>query len=199
MMELNSQNIEKIFKEGLSIDAFTYLLLVRNGEVEKFKPFFNGLPISLINRGCIDPSGKLTPKGEGILNIIAGKKVTKKSNNYDTIFVALQEEIERLTGKKQKTDKIHGKSYSFLPNMVDFNDRFHKVVTKYKIDDLVKAEKVLINYINKCNKANNWFPVLEYYLFKDNQSRFATDYLNFNDTSSGSSKIYTQDSINFGI
>lgn len=199
MMELNSQNIEKIFKEGLSIDAFTYLLLVRNGEVEKFKPFFNGLPISLINRGCIDPSGKLTPKGEGILNNIAGKKVTKKSNNYDTIFVALQGEIERLTGKKQKTDKIHGKSYSFLPNSVDFSDKLHKVVTKYKIEDLDKSKKVLISYINKCHKANNWFPVLEYYLMKDNQSKFVTDYNNFSEESTKGSIVFTDNNINFGI
>lgn len=199
MIELNAENIEKIFKEGLTVDAFCYILFTKTGEIEQFKTFFNTLPISLIARGCIDPSGKLTPKGEGILTNIVGKKITKKRGNYDAIFLSLVKELEHLTGKKQKTDKIHGKSYSFLPNMVDFNDRFHKVVTKYKIDDLVKAEKVLINYINKCNKANNWFPVLEYYLFKDNQSRFATDYLNFNDTSSGSSKIYTQDSINFGI
>lgn len=199
MIELNVENIEKIFKEGITVDAFCYMFLVKTGEVEQFKTFFGTLPISLISRGCIDPSGKLTPKGEGILINIVGKKITKKKNNYDTIFLSLVKELEHLTGKKQKTDKIHGKSYSFLPNSVDFSDRFHKVITKYKIDDLDKAEKVLIAYINKCNKANNWFPVLEYYLFKDNQSRFATDYLNFSDTNAKSSKIYTQDSINFGI
>lgn len=104
------------------------------------------------------------------------KEVTNKK--YEEIYTKLEEELLRLTGKKQKTDKISNKSYSFMPNFSDFSTKLKKTILKYKLSDPNKVEKTLINYINKCYKAQNWFPLLIYYLSKDNSSNLATDYFN---------------------
>ena len=53
---------------------------------------------------------------------------------------------------------------------------------EYKLNDLQKIEKVLILYIEKCNKARfEYTSTVEYYILKDKSSRLATDYDNYNE------------------
>lgn len=132
-------------------------------------------------QGYCDFELKLTKKGEELLNKC--QEVDKSSKKTDVgvnnLYIACQEELLKLTGKKQKTSKIENKSYSFLPNFIDFQDKLSKTIKKYKLEDSDKLKSVLLQYINKCHEANNWFPILEYYINKDNKSKLATDYFNF--------------------
>ena len=81
-----------------------------------------------------------------------------------------------LTGKKQKM--LQGK-YAFLPNEKDLKLRLQKVIKEYQLNDLQKVEKVLLLYVEKCNKARfEYTPTVEYYIWKEKSSRLATDYLN---------------------
>lgn len=88
-----------------------------------------------------------------------------------------QQKLMELIGKKQKTDKINGTSYSFLCNARDLHANLYKVFTLYKLGtkDREVVERCILKHIEKCNKANNWFPVLYYYIFKNNKSLLVTD------------------------
>ena len=95
---------------------------------------------------------------------------------YSNLHKNLQEKMISLTGKKQKM--LQGK-YAFLPNEKDLKLRLQKVIKEYQLNDLQKVEKVLLLYVEKCNKARfEYTPTLEYYIWKEKSSRLATDYLN---------------------
>ena len=76
---------------------------------------------------------------------------------------------------------LQGK-YAFLLNEKDLKLRLQKVIKEYQLSDLLKIEKVLLLYVEKCNKARfEYTPTIEYYIWKDKSSRLATDYENFNE------------------
>ena len=54
-------------------------------------------------------------------------------------------------------------------------------MTAYKLSDLDKIEKTIISYINKCATSKSWFPILQYYIFKNNMSTMVTDMENIDD------------------
>jgi len=174
---LTEKKIQEILKSNLTIDGFVYLYLTKINKLKEYNYFFGGLMQSLINNGFLNKDNQLTQKSINLLKSIEKSTDVPKLNIYEN----LQKELLTLTGKKQVVDKIQSVSYSFLPNEVDFYTKFNKTCAKYKIDNFEKAEKVLLNYIRKCNKSKNWFPVMKYYLLKEDQSSFATDYFNFED------------------
>lgn len=173
----NLQVLLNIQKTSLSFEDYLVLKIIEDKamyefNIAKLETSINFLKINQY----ITWDGKLTDKGIKMISEIEKKKTT---TNYDSIFLSLQNELQKLTGSKQKTDKISGKSYSFMPNCQDFNSRLGKVISKYKLKDLSKVEKTLLLYIRKCHKAQNWFPTLTYYIEKEGISRLATDYENY--------------------
>lgn len=179
-MNIKIEEIAKAVNKGLTIEEYIYLRIKEDG----CEYIFNGIiPVKkemLLLNSLIYPEGNLTPKGKELLKEISREKVSKKVDiGINQLYIACQEELQRLVGKKQKTSKISGKSYSFLPNFVDFQDKIEKSCKKYQLNDKEQLKKVLLQYINKCYKENNWFPILEYYIMKDNKSKLATDYVSF--------------------
>ena len=84
-----------------------------------------------------------------------------------------------LTGKKQKM--LQGK-YAFIPNPKDLKLRLQKVIKEYQLNDIQKVEKILLLYVEKCNKARfEYVSTIEYYITKDKSSKLATDYENYNE------------------
>ena len=172
------EELLSIYKNNIDFNIFALLFIAQDGS----NYLFPNLDYkSLKEQGLVDFECKLTKKGKEVLDkCLNDEKVSKKVDiGINQLFIACQDELLKLTGKKQKTSKIENKSYSFLPNFIDFQDKLSKVVKRYKLEDSNKLKAVLLQYINKCHEANNWFPILEYYISKDNKSRLATDYENF--------------------
>mgnify|MGYP003525300685 len=146
----------------------------------------------LCKKGYIQ-DGELTDKAKFLLKdaikitpiIKKGQIVDLKSTVYNTWIIDLhkkcEEELSKLVGKKQVRDSINGKFYSFLPNSADLGRIISRVMTAYKLSDLDKIEKTIISYINKCATSKSWFPILQYYIFKNNMSTMVTDMENIDD------------------
>lgn len=188
-MTIKIEEIKHALEKGLNPSKYIYLRIKEDGLDYFCNDFLSKEEeTDLLTKGYIYPDLSITIKTRGILAEIAIKEPKSVSSKIDNsglnailIFTQLQHKLLELTGNKQKTDKIQGKSYSFLPNLVDFQERLIKVCKKYKITEEEKILKVLISYICQCHKQNNWFPTMEYYLLKDGKSRFYTDYDNFED------------------
>ena len=128
----------------------------------------------LKEKDYISNNNKLTLKSKELLDKLQKEEVS--SDFYSNLHKNLQEKMISLTGKKQKI--LQGK-YAFLPNEKDLKLRLQKVIKEYKLNDLQKIEKVLLLYVEKCNKARfEYTPTIEYYILKEKSSRLATDYLN---------------------
>ena len=126
-MTIKIEEIAKAVNKGLTIEEYIYLRIKEDG----CEYIFNGIiPVKkemLLLNSLIYPEGNLTPKGKELLKEISREKVSKKVDiGINQLYIACQEELQRLVGKKQKTSKISGKSYSFLPNFVDFQDKIEK-------------------------------------------------------------------------
>lgn len=122
----------------------------------------------------VSDNNKLTLKGKELLDQL--QKEETNTDFYSSLHKNLQEKMISLTGKKQKM--LQGK-YAFIPNEKDLKLRLQKVIKEYQLNDLQKVEKVLLLYVEKCNKARfEYTPTLEYYIWKEKSSRLATDYLN---------------------
>ena len=122
----------------------------------------------------VSDNNKLTLLGKELLDQLQKEEVN--TDFYSNLYKNLQQKMISLTGKKQKL--LQGK-YAFLPNEKDLKLRLQKVIKEYQLSDLQKIEKVLLLYVEKCNKARfEYTPTIEYYILKDKSSRLATDYLN---------------------
>ena len=180
-MKIDITEFAKCAEKNYKFDVYVALKIVEDGSNYLFpNNYFTETYNNLKASGYIYSETQLTPKGKELLKEISGEKVSKKVDiGVNQLYIACQEELQKLVGKKQKTSKINGKSYSFLPNFVDFQDKIEKSCKKYQLNDKEQLKKVLLQYINKCYKEDNWFPILEYYIMKDNRSKLATDYVSF--------------------
>lgn len=199
---------EKIAKSGLLLDHFFILNSVLNGdklpETERIKGFYNLLEKrGLIVDGKVHQSAMYLFEEEAVSTSICMTTTYFHSlKPFDFVGWSLgmhekcQNKLIELTDKKQVRDKINGKAYSFLPNAMDLSKVLLKVIKLYKKSDLDLSliEKCLYSYMEKCNKANNWFPVLDYYIWKNNKSTLITDMENMeNDETSGDSGNFTSE------
>jgi hypothetical protein len=133
----------------------------------------------LKEQGLVDFECKITKKGEEILNKCLKKdeKVSNKIDKYQELHKKLQNKLIELTGSKQKT---LNKKYSFLCNSQDLASKLSKVIKKYKLDNWDKIENLLLQHIINSYKANwEYVLLIEYYIEKNNSSKLATDYENF--------------------
>jgi len=180
-MKINVEELSKAVNKFITVEQYIVLKIIEDGCLYLFpNNLFAATIVGLKSSGYIYSETQLTPKGKELLKEISGEKMSKKvDTGINQLYIACQEELQKLVGKKQKTSKINGKSYSFLPNFVDFQDKIEKSCKKYQLNDKEQLKKVLLQYINKCHKEDNWFPILEYYIMKDGHSKLATDYVSF--------------------
>jgi len=99
-----------------------------------------------------------------------------------------QNKLIELTGNKQVMAKITRKAYPFLPNCTDLSKILSKVISVYKLTDFDKIERTLLLHIENCQKSGNWFPIMQYYIWKNNLSQMVTDLDNDEDQDQGGYK-----------
>ena len=109
-------------------------------------------------------------------------------NYYELLYKKLQNKLIEKVGKPQYQVNIQGTRYPLLCNSIDFKKKLSKVVTNYKLTDLDKVEKILIEHIGKL-KA----PLIKYYILKDNESALAGDYESYTES------IITESKNNFEL
>ena len=175
--------IKKILNSPITILDYLILEHIGNNTAKEFVEDKDQTPIKgaifghvtwLKQEDYISDNNKLTLKGKELLDQL--QKEVVSTDFYSSLHKNLQEKMISLTGKKQKM--LQGK-YAFIPNEKDLKLRLQKVIKEYQLTDLQKVEKVLLLYIEKCNKARfEYTPTIEYYILKEKSSRLATDYLN---------------------
>ena len=170
--------IKKILNSPISILDYLILEHIVNNTAKEFIEDENIGIKSQLNllklQEFVSNNNKLTLKGKTLLDQLQKEEIS--TDFYSNLHKNLQEKMISLTGKKQKM--LQGK-YAFLPNEKDLKLRLQKVIKEYQLNDLQKVEKVLLLYVEKCNKARfEYTPTVEYYIWKEKSSRLATDYLN---------------------
>ena len=174
------QLIKRILNSPITILDYLILEQIANNTAQEYIQDEGLMKVhvnSLKEKDYISNNNKLTIKSKELLDQLQKEEIN--ANFYSNLHRNLQEKMISLTGKKQKM--LQGK-YAFLPNEKDLKLRLQKVIKEYKLNDLQKIEKVLILYIEKCNKARfEYTSTVEYYILKDKSSRLATDYDNYNE------------------
>jgi hypothetical protein len=151
------------------------LKIIEDCSLSLFKEDYREELVSLKLEGIINSELELTTKGMELLQSIEGKKT--KSIDYDKLHLTLQNKLLSLTGKKQF---MVGGKYSFIPNKIDMTTKLKGVITKYKLKDFNKIEKLLTLHIEKSVRDNFKYSILlGYYISKDGKSTLATDYESF--------------------
>lgn len=196
---IEDSKYKEILDRGLTLDHFLVLCNIRNGIPVLRNKRTQGF-INLLSKKGYITEDRLTELGlEMVENcveqpVIAIEEASiHKKRDVREFTVSLhskcQEKLIELTGKKQYMAKVteKSKSYSFLPNIEDLSKALTKVVVLYKITDLLKVEKTILGYIDKCSRENDWFPVLGYYIIKNNESKLVTDMDSIEDDDMGPS------------
>lgn len=170
--------IKKILNSPVTILDYLILEHVANNTAKEFieseSTRIQGQLTFLKLSEFVSDNNKLTLLGKELLDQLQKEEVN--TDFYSNLYKNLQEKMISLTGKKQKL--LQGK-YAFLPNEKDLKLRLQKVIKEYQLSDLQKIEKILLLYVEKCNKARfEYTPTIEYYILKDKSSRLATDYEN---------------------
>lgn len=193
---IDEKKYNLILNDGLILDHFVLMCNIRDNIPLSKNKRIQGFLNLLHKKGYIEDD-LLTEKGNNLLlnhtNIIEKSdhitpyiekniSTIKESFNYFQWTLNLHKKCEEklvfLTGKKQVRDKINGKSYSFLPNILDLRNTLSRVIKIYKLNDYDKIEKTILMYINKCFRAKQWFPILGYYIMKNSLSSMVTDMQN---------------------
>lgn len=190
---IDTERYKKILDEGLLLDHYNILIVLKDGKNLPKTKRIEGF-INLLHKKGYMSEGSLTEKAEELLDIKNISEDNKKdtevviptaSFNFPIWVISLHKKCEAkisdITGKRQVRDSINGKSYSFLPNPTDLGKSLMKVVNLYKVNDYDKIEKTILSYIDKCAKSKSWFPILQYYIFKNNMSTMVTDMDNIDD------------------
>jgi len=177
-------DIEKyklILQEGLLLDHYVLLCNINEGKEIVSNKRIQGFLNLLHKKGYVEED-TLTQKAFDLLGgkveprivLHESKKKVKRGeeDNYEYAnwVIQLHRKCElklvQKTGKRQVRDKIGGKAYSFLPNPTDLGNVILRAIQAYKLKDLPKIEATILNYIDRCAKSNNWFPILGYYIIK---------------------------------
>jgi hypothetical protein len=184
------EKYEKLLNEGLCLDHYYILVMLYNNQKLPTHKRIQGFANVLIKRGYLLEGNVLSDKAlelihEDILTDVTFSTTTTTTVNPKTLDFndwvfdlhgRLQGKLVELTGKKQVRGRINGGNpQSFLCNPQDLGSNLKKIIAKYKIDDREAIEKALIAHIEGCFKANNWFPLIYYYIFKDGASKLVTD------------------------
>lgn len=178
----------QIEEKGLTLDLYFLLCSIHSGEKPPETRRNEGYINLLVKKGYVK-NGELT---EEAVELVKDEMIIKAANQpveeivekepFDVWVKRLhkicEDEMIRLTGKKQMRQSINGGNpHSFMCRAEDMKERLLTVVKRYKLleTDRGKVEQVMINHINSCHKANNWFPTIWNYIYKDKMSKLATD------------------------
>lgn len=165
----------KLKENNISINKYILLKIIEDCSLSLFKEEYLQELVNLKLEGILNAELELTTKGMELLQSIEGKKT--KSIDYDKLHLTLQNKLLSLTGKKQF---MVGGKYAFLSNKLDFTNKLKGVITKYKLKDFNKIEKLLILHIEKAVKEKfQYISLISYYISKDGKSQLYDDYESF--------------------
>lgn len=193
---ISNETYSRILNSGLILDHYFILCCLEKGSKLPDSKRIQGFINLLAKKGYLKDN-ELTEKGKEIIkewdmvlipeDVVTTGSTTTTTTMHPNIFlrnslgvwtddlhVKCQNLIMDLTGKKQVRPMIDKKAYSFLPNSIDFGKTLSRVINAYKLTDYSKIEKALFNYIRKCNKENQWFPLMQYFIFKNGVSQMVT-------------------------
>ncbi len=166
-----------ILDEGLLLDHYILLCNIRDGKELLLNKRVQGFVNLMHKKGYIE-DGVVTSKGlrllDGQLNPIVDppEEPNPEVERFDYAGWVIQlhrkceAKLVEKTGRRQVRDKIDGKPYPFLPNSTDLGKALLRAINHYKVNDFDKMEKAILAYVDKCAKANKWFPLLGYYIIK---------------------------------
>lgn len=183
---MNIKYMEKIMEKGYDLNIIALLYMFKGGEEtgtgnEKIQAI-----ISLMERKGLILEGRITASGEELLKFAEGDsklvKEKEKIMDLEGIYDRMMQRVEELTGKKQVRTEIFGKTYSYFPSKYDFVTRLKKVVNKYGLTNMTILESTIMANVEKCHKTKKWYPLLVYYMTKDDVSPLAADYANWDDS-----------------
>lgn len=109
-------------------------------------------------------------------HISLGQAPKTEKIDYESIYSKVKSALKETCGKEQYILVVKGSKYSLMCNYIDFKSKLEKVIKKYKLTDIKKVEQCLINHVKTLQ-----FPMLKYYIDKDNNSQLVTDYETFVD------------------
>lgn len=197
---IDEEKYKEVLDSGLTLDHYFLMCNIKNGvklvENKRIQGFMN----LLIKKDYIEGES-LTEKGLDLVENCEFSQIVDPVEKVDMgtwvseIHKKCQERLKELTGKTQVTDKIKGKgkSYSFLCNPTDLAKVLSKVINLYKLKDYAKIERTLLGHIDSCNMAKSWFPVMQYYIYKDNASRMVTELENEKEVNESVEQFKTTD------
>lgn len=178
---IDNQTYAELLDNGLVMDHYFLLCQIRDGEKPPPHRRVQGF-LNLLNKKGFLKEDELTEKGLSLVQgppVVAEETKVKDKEGFrqwvNELHSRCQEKLMKHTGARQIKDRVNGKAYSFLPNSVDLHNALQRVVKLYKVDDCTKVELCIMQYIEHCAKARSWFPVLQYYIIKNNTSQLVTD------------------------
>lgn len=188
---ISLEKYKKILDEGLLLDHYIILCKIKDGSPLPESKRVIGFTNLLAKRGFTH-EGNITQKGNDLVgedlvveNTVPTKVIVVETSqsiqkfDYARWVISLHRKCEakivEATGKRQVRDTINGKPYSFLPNSTDLGKAILRVIDSYKIKDYDRIERTILAYIDRCIKSKQWFPILVYYIIKNNMSAMVTD------------------------
>lgn len=190
---------EKLLNDGLSLDHYSVLCSIRDGNALPKSKRIQGFINLLCKKGYIK-DGILTDIGTNLITtdiLVTTSSTTTTTTEApmyekkgllrtavpskdfllwtNTLHGKLQNKLKEKTGKVQARGTIRGTTYSFLPNASDLAKVILRVVVSHKLTDFDKIEKCLLRYIDKRLSEGDWFPIMIYYISKDGLSAMVTD------------------------
>lgn len=169
---MNIKTYKSILDNGIEANQFVLLFQLYNNEDTsclvdnlQVKQYMS----TLVRKQLIE-QGNITLKGiELLAKIGAGemKYVLPDIGSFSaSLHQKLQNKLIELRGSPQVKGKIQGKAYPFLCNEKELQGKLERVCKLYKLNDVSAIENTLLSYIEQCHKANNFFPLLHYYILK---------------------------------
>lgn len=180
---INDEIYDELLTEGLCLDHYYLLCNLSNGVVPVSNKRIQGFMNLLHKKGFIKDD-EITEKAKQLIKNCGVKEPRKISETYINFEIWADETLESCkqllhdyTGNNQKNAQVNGKgkSYPFLPNITDFKTKLSKVINKYNLKDYNKIKKTLLRHITNCQNESSWFPLMKYYILKDNESQMVTD------------------------
>jgi hypothetical protein len=187
-MIINVNKYQKVLDIGLTLDHYHVLISMREEQ---------SLPKSKRIQGFINLLSKKGYIEDGCLTEIALKLIDSYITTTTTcttiqplrnedgkvdfkewtlqLHKKCQDKIKYYTGSPQIRGKINGKGHSFLCNSIDLGKVLFKVINLYKLKDLDAVESCIMKHITECCLSKQYFPLIKYYIIKDNESKLVTD------------------------
>lgn len=183
---IKDEKYEEVLDSGLTLDHYFLLCNIKNGVKPVANKRIQGFLNLLIKKGYIE-NDELTEKGIDLVQNCEFSEIIQVQTEEAAevtmdlgswilkVHAACEEKLFSLTGKKQVRAKIERKHYSFLPNARDLGKNLQKIIAIYKLSDYDKIEKTMLRHIDNCSVANDWFPIMYYYIMKNGASQLVTD------------------------